>query len=138
MPISTYTHLYTHLYTLIFLWPYDSSRTAIAPPVHNAACTSTFLRAPCAALRKSGTVHGQPGLSAAEQKAKASVVQAAWNMREGYRLARLWDQKCLTYDTATGSQWHLLEAHWSGDLAFAHAQAVLRRGNQHVQMPQLF
>ena len=90
------------------------------------------------ALRKSGTVHGQPGLSAAEQKAKASVVQAACNMREGARLARLWDQKRLTYDTATGSQWHLLEAHWSGDLAFAHAQAVLRSGNQRVQMPQLF
>ena len=123
---------------MIFLQPYDSSRTAIAPPVHNAACTSTFLRAPCAALRKSGTVHGQPGLSAAEQKAKASVVQAACNMREGARLARLWDQKRLTYDTATIRQFHLLEKHWSGELRFSHETAVRRRGNQRVQMPQLF
>ena len=90
------------------------------------------------ALRKSGTVHGQRGLSATEQEAKASVDQAAWNMREGARLARLWDQNRVTYDTATRSQWHLLNKHWSGELQTAHAEAVRARGNQTVRMPQLF
>ena len=68
------------------------------------------------ALRKSGAVHGQSGLSATEQETRAATRKAKFDMRTAKELAKQWDTGTLTWNNCYPWQLKLLEAYWNGSL----------------------
>ena len=68
------------------------------------------------ALRKSGVAHGQSGLSATEQKTRAAIRKAKFDMRTAKALAKECDNGTLTWNSCYRWQRTLLEAYWNGSL----------------------
>ena len=68
------------------------------------------------ARRKSGVAHGQSGLSATEQKTRAAIRKAKFDMRTAKALAEQWGDYTLTWDTCSLWRKTLLHAYWDGSL----------------------
>jgi len=68
------------------------------------------------ALRKSGVPHGETGLSATEQKTRAAIRNARFDMRIAKELATKLKHGTLTWDTCMPWQKELLDAYRNGSL----------------------
>ena len=67
-------------------------------------------------LRRSGSVHGQSGLSATEQETRAATRKAKSDMRIAKELAKQWDTGTLTWNNCYPWHFILLQAYWDGSL----------------------
>ena len=81
-----------------------------------------------AVLRKSGVAHGQSGLSATEQKTRAAIRKAKFDMRTAKALAKQWADGTLTGNSCCHWQTTLLRAYWDGSLR-KHSNEATSQGS---------
>ncbi len=89
-------------------------------------------------VRVAGPRRGVPGLTAEELAHRADLRRAKFNVRKGRRLAELWDQRRINFDTISPSDWAVLQNHWSA-IDVQHVREIQEQGSdRNFTMPSLW
>jgi len=90
------------------------------------------------AVRCAGSIRGVSGLTQEEQAQRSQLQRAKANVRKGKKLAERWDQRDITYETMTHSDWNVLWNHWSGTNVRELEEIQQQRGDRRISMPALW